>query len=91
MEKLYPIIRRVRRPLLPPDAPKTVEEIPPSPQPSPPGEGEAPAATEPSSRVESESVDSTPQSAPALVLEPAAPAVRRRRRKETPDAPQAAT
>ena len=44
MEKLYPIIRRVRRPLLPPDDPKTVEEIPPSPQPSPPGEGEPSAA-----------------------------------------------
>jgi hypothetical protein len=49
MEKLYPIIRRVRRPLLPP------EEVPPSPQPSSvssfaetssaaPGEGETPAA-----------------------------------------------
>jgi len=33
MNQLYPIIRRVRRPLLPKD------ESPPSPQPSPPGEG----------------------------------------------------
>jgi hypothetical protein len=33
MNQLYPIIRRVRRPLLP------VDECPPAPQPSPPGEG----------------------------------------------------
>ena len=74
MEKLYPIIRRARRPLLPPDdslAPVTSAAVPSSPPVEP-----APA-------------DSTPLSAPALVLEPAAPPVRRRRKEKVPDAPQA--
>ena len=42
MSTLYPIIRRVRRALLPPEEVRLVEKVePPSPQPSPPGEGEA--------------------------------------------------
>ena len=45
MSTLYPIIRRVRRALLPPEekAPGTALTVcgPSSPQPSPPGEGEA--------------------------------------------------
>ena len=42
MNTLYPIIRRVRRALLPPEEVRLVEKVePPSPQPSPPGEGEA--------------------------------------------------
>ena len=51
MNQLYPIIRRVRRALLPPEekAPGTALTVcgPSSPQPSPPGEGEARAVVEP--------------------------------------------
>ena len=50
MNTLYPIIRRVRRSLLPPEekAPGTALTVcgPSSPQPSPPGEGEARAVVE---------------------------------------------
>ncbi len=53
MNTLYPIIRRVRRALLPPEEVRLVEKIePPSPQPSPPGEGEAsPVVVEPAATV----------------------------------------
>ena len=50
MNTLYPIIRRVRRALLPPEekAPGTALTVcgPSSPQPSPPGEGESRAVVE---------------------------------------------
>ena len=50
MSTLYPIIRRARRALLPPEekAPGTALTVcgPSSPQPSPPGEGEARAVVE---------------------------------------------
>ena len=78
MEKLYPIIRRARRPLLPPD------EIPPSPQVT----RETAAAIEPSSMVEPAPADSMSLPTPPLVLETATPP-KRRRRKESSDASQA--
>ena len=82
MSTLYPIIRRVRRALLPPEekAPGTALTVcgPSSPQPSPPGEGEARAVVEPSPVVPSIETlaDSAPgESAPVAALEPAPVAV----------------
>ena len=82
MSTLYPIIRRVRRALLPPEekAPGTALTVcgPSSPQPSPPGEGEARAVVEPAPVVPPVETlaDSAPvESAPVAALEPAPVAV----------------
>ena len=77
MNTLYPIIRRVRRALLPPDTESLGTALtvcgPSSPQPSPPGEGEARAVVEPSPVVAP--IETLAESAPVAAVEPAPVAV----------------
>jgi hypothetical protein len=76
MNQLYPIIRRARRPLLPPDEPQQRVVIPVTVEPGP--VETVPLVVAP---VEPSPVEAVVEASPAAVPEPSAPPARRPRKE----------